>query len=245
MLALRMWPRVFLAVIGAGSLGGGVTAVFISSNGPGTAVLVAFGGALLVFSVLGDRVESMGFGNTTIRMRAAAADKYALAEVSEARGDSESAARLRAQARALMDAAGPIAAQYRAVRGSMSAGAARTREMERVMATARELAGKQAFDPAEVRQWLLEGDGEQRVTALAMMQAAPELRDFDATLETIKFSRSAFEQYAALSLTEIMLGELSAEDRARLRRVIQESQGWRFRLDSDRRRLSDRILARI
>jgi len=62
--------------------------------------------------------------------------------------------------------------------------------MELVVARARKLADEQTFDPAEVRRWLREGNDEQRVAALAMMQAKPELRDFDSMLTAIKRSRT-------------------------------------------------------
>lgn len=138
----------------------GVAAVFLSANGTGTGVLVAFGGIVLVLALLGDRIESLEFGGTKLKLRAAAAEKFALAEDSENRGDSATAARLRAEAQALLDAAGPIAAEYRTVRGSMPSGPARTMAMERVVADARKLADEQAFDPAVVLRWLREGNDE-------------------------------------------------------------------------------------
>jgi hypothetical protein len=75
-----------------------LSAVFLSTNGTGTGVLVAFGGIVLVLALLGDRIESLEFGGTKLKMRAAAAEKFALAEDSENRGDRVTAARLRAEA---------------------------------------------------------------------------------------------------------------------------------------------------
>jgi hypothetical protein len=115
-----------------------------------------------------------------------------------------------------LDAAGPIAADYRSVRGSMRAGPERTRALEKVVARARRLAAEQPFEPAEVLRWLREGSEEERITALAMMQAKPELRNFDAALSAIKHPRSPFEQYHAMLLTAKMIDNLDSGQRRRL-----------------------------
>ena len=239
------WFRLLLGVLGAASFGAGVSAVFLTLNGTGTGVLLAFGGSVLVLALFGDRIETLEFGGTKLKMRAAAAEKFALAEESEHQGDSITAARLRAEARALLEAAGPIAYEYRTVRGSMPAGRARTMAMERIVAQARQLAAEQPFDPAEVIRWLQDGSDEERITALGMMQANPELRDFDSVLAAITDSRSAFEQYHALLLADKMLPALGAGDKQRLAGAIKGVRGLRFRRDTDRWRLSERILDSI
>lgn len=237
-----LWLRLLLGLLGAASFGAGVAAVFLSTNGTGTGVLIAFGGVVLVLALLGDRIESLEFGGAKLKMRAAAAEKFALAEDSESRGDSVTAARLRAEAQALLEAAGPIAVEYRTVRGSMPASPARTMAMERIVARARKLADEQSFDRAEVLRWLREGTDEQRVTALAMMQAKPELREFDSVLTAIKRARTPFEQYHALRLADIMLDDLDAADKQRLVEAVKGVRGRRFRRDTDRWLLSERIL---
>lgn len=239
------WLRLLLGVIGAGSLGAGIAAVFITSNGTGTGVLIAFGGTVLVLALLGDRIESLEFGGSKVQMRAAAAERFALAEESESRGDSVTAARLRAEAQVLLDAAGPIASEYRAVRGSMPPGRARTMAMRRVVAQARQLADEHAFEPAEVVRWLREGSNEERVTALAMMQARPELRDFGSVLTGIKRARTPFEQYQALVLADMMADGLDAGDKRRLAEAVRSVRDRRFRRDTDRWLLSERILSKV
>jgi hypothetical protein len=235
---------VLLAIFGAGSFGAGVTAVFLTSNGAGSAVLVGLGGTVVVLALLGDRIESLEFGGSKLRLRAAAAEKFALAEDSEQRGDSAAAAELRAQAQALMDLAGPVAADYRIVRTSMHPGRERTVAMQRVVARARQLATEQQFEQAEVARWLREGTDEERVTALAMMLSNPELRDFDSVLAAIRDSRSAFEQYQALLVAEQLLPGLDHHERGRLAGTIRTVRD-RFRRDSSRWDISERILAVI
>jgi hypothetical protein len=150
-------------------------------------------------------------------------------------------ARARREAQALLEGAGPIAAEYRMVRGSMPPGTARTMAMELIVARARKLADERPFERAEVLRWLRKGTDEQRVTALAMMQATPELRDFASVLTAIA---DPFEQYHALLLADIMLDDLDAGDRQRLAEVVNGVRGRSFRHDTDRWLLSERILHR-
>ncbi|MGQ4389896.1 hypothetical protein [Streptomyces sp. SAS_270] len=236
--------RGLTGLLGAAAFGTGVFAVFVTPNG-GAGVLLAFGGVLLVLALLGSRIESLEFGGATLRLRAAAAEKFALAEESERRGDIAAASQLREEAHALLDAAGPIAADYRSVRSSMRAGPDRTRAMEEAVSRARRLAKEQPFEPAEVLRWLREGSDEERVTALAMMQASRELRNFDAALEAIEHSRSAFEQYHAMRLAAYMIKDLDPNQLRRLTKVVKSQRGIRFRRDSDRWHISEDILRRI
>ena len=57
--------------------------MFVTANGTGTGVLITFGGILLVLALLGDRIESLEFGGGKVKLRAAAAERFALAEVSD------------------------------------------------------------------------------------------------------------------------------------------------------------------
>ena len=237
--------RLLLGLLGAGSFVTGVLAVFVTENGTGAGVLLAFGGVLLVVALLGNRIESFEFGGATLKLRAAAAEKFAQAEALQSRGDNVEAERLRAQAHALLEAAGPIAADYRSVRGSMRGGRDRTRALERVVAQARTLAAEQPFDPAEVARWLRRGSEEERITALGMMQARPELRDFHGTLSAIEHPRSQFEQYHALLLAATMIDGLDPAQRSQLSDVVRGARGLRFRMDTERWRLSEEILRRI
>jgi hypothetical protein len=236
--------RVVLGVLGAGAFGAGTAAVFLTDNGTGSAVLVALGGILIVLALLGDRIESLGFGGAQVTLRAVAG-RLARAEESELRGDTEGAERLRAEAQMLLEAAGPIASEYNSVRSSMPSGPARTAAMEQVVARARQLALDRDLAPPEVAQWLREGTDEQRITALGLMQADPRLWDFDAVLLAIERSRSAFEQYHALRLAGQMLHGLDEAQRHRLAAAIHGQRGWRFRRDTDRWGLAEDLLRRI
>ncbi|KPI33695.1 hypothetical protein OV450_6403 [Actinobacteria bacterium OV450] len=237
--------RTLTALLGAGSFGLGTLAVFATQNGTGAAALIVFGGVLLLLALLGGHVESLEFGGATLRLRAAAAERFALADESERLGDAATARQLRAEARTLLDAAGPLAADYSSVRGSMRPGAARTRALEEVIARARSLAQGQSFESAEVLRWLREGTDAERITALAMMQAKPELRDFEATLAAITRPRTPFEQYHAMRLAVQMVDELDGAQARRLAEAVERQRGIRFRRDSDRVRLREEILRKV
>ncbi|MEV8434923.1 hypothetical protein [Streptomyces chartreusis] len=245
--AVRFTPilRTLTVLMGAGSFGLGALAVFATQNGTGAAALIVFGGVLLLIALLGSHIESLEFGGATLRLRAAAAERFAQAEESERLGDAAMAHQLRAEAEVLLDAAGPIAAEYGSVRESMSPGTARTQALEGVIAHARLLAQGQSFEPTEVLRWLREGTDEERITALAMMQANPELRNFEAALATITQPRTPFEQYHAMRLAVQMVDGLDDGQARRLAQAVERQRGLRFRRDSDRAMLREEILRKV
>ncbi len=234
--------RTLTALLGAASFGAGALAVFVTQNGTGSAALIVFGGVLVLLALLGSRIESLDFGGATLRMRADAAERFAMAEESERQGDIATANELRAEARTLMDAARPIATDYGSVRRSMRPGASRLRALEEVVARARRLAQEQSFEPAEVSRWLREGTDEERITALAMMQASPELWNFEATLAAITHSHTPFEQYHALRLAAQMVDVLDA---GQARRLAEAVEAQRFGPDADRKLLGEEIVRKV
>ncbi|MFG2991784.1 hypothetical protein ACGFZK_21255 [Streptomyces sp. NPDC048257] len=234
--------QAFAALLGAGSFGVGAFAVFATQNGTGAAALIVFGGVLLLLALLGSRIESLEFGGATLRMRADAAERFALAEESERRGDMATANELRAEARTLLEAARPIAADYGSVRRSVRPSASRIRAMEEVVARARRLAQEESFEPAEVSRWLREGTDEERITALAMMQASPELWDFEAVLAAITHAHTPFEQYHAIRLAAQMAELLDADQAGRLAEGVEAQ---RFGPDADRELLGEEILRKV
>jgi len=239
---LRVWQRVVLWSLGGIAFTAGTTAVFTTDNGSGAVALLVFSGVALALAVLGDRVERFEFGGATLQLRAAAVERYTLAEQAEERGDGADAARLRLEARTLLDVAGPILDDYRSARASMPAGPERVRSLEGVMARARDLASTRSFEPDAVRRWLAEGRDEERVTALGLMQADPGLRDFDAALSAIAEPRSAFEQYHAMRLARQMVGDLLPEQRQRLTATLRTGAVQDLHPESDRRVVATALL---
>ncbi|NYI96489.1 hypothetical protein HNR12_002766 [Streptomonospora nanhaiensis] len=233
-----------VTALGLAAFGLGATAVFATENGTGAAALIVFSGVALVVAVFGDRIDSLELGGANLRLRAAAAQKYALAEQSDERGDTAAGERLRGEARALMELAGAIAADYRSTRGAMPSGPARTAALDRLVERAADLARAGTSDPGRVRDWLRSADEERRVTALGMMQADPRLRDFEALPPLIEKPGSAFEQYHAMVLARLMLGDLDARQRERLLEALTAAEGERP-MGPNRRRVADALFAEL
>lgn len=239
---LQLWQRIVLWSLGGIAFATGTVAVFVTTNGSGATALLVFSGMALALAVLGDRVERFEFGGATLRLRSAAADRYALAEQAEERGDSADAAQLRAEARTLLEAARPILTDYHSARATMDPGSDRVRSLEQIMARARNLATAHSFAPEEVRRWLTNGKDEERITALGLMQADASVRDFDAALSAITEPRSAFEQYHAMRLAKQMIDDLTPEQRERLADTLRAPTIQGLRPGSDREVLSKSML---
>jgi hypothetical protein len=219
-----------------------VAAVFVTDNGTGAAALLAIGAAFMVVAMLGDRVQSVELCGVKLSIRDMARQTFALARQAERRGDEESAGRLRAVA-AELDA---LARGYRRLRRTMRAGDERTRALEHVMTAARGLAKSDELEPTDVVTWFDEGTEEARITALGLMQGNARLRDFEAALDAIDDSRSAFEQYHGLRLAEMMAPELTPTERAQLTVVIERAlRSRRVRRDSDRHEIGEDLLTTL
>jgi hypothetical protein len=234
--------RVAAGVLGVAVFATGVVAVFVTENGPGTATLLAIGAAFIAFATLGDRIQSLELGGVNLTLRDIARQTFALAEEAERRGDDEAAEQLRATGRALQE----LASEYRRIRGSMSSGPQRTVALEDVVRRTRELGKSDALEPADVAAWFDDGSPEARITALALMQGNPRLRDFAAAVDAIADSQSAFEQYHGLRLAEMMVGDVTTGQRAELTAVVERAlRSLRTRRDRDRNELGRRILAAL
>ena len=230
------------AAIGVPIFVAGIAAVFLTSNGPGSAAVVTIGGVFLLLAVLGDRVEALELGGATISLHDVAKSRFALATQKEA-GDPKAAGELRAQGRGLQR----LANEYAQIRRSMRPGDDRTNALEHVVAETEQLARDHPFEPVDVWAWFDEGAPETRITALALMHADAEVRDFFAALDAIEHSRTAFEQYHGLQLADEMLPGLTALERRWLRLAIDRAQHgrrWGRRLfgpGTDRWDLSEQI----
>jgi hypothetical protein len=226
-------------LLGVAIFGAGVAAVFTTVNGTGAAALLAIGAACVGVAALGDRVQSVSLGGATLTIRDIARQTFALAKEAELRGDEEGAERLRAAGKALED----LARGYRRIRGSMRSAGKRTTALEHLMTEARQLSRSGAFEPIDVSTWFGEGTPEARITALGLMQGNPHLRDFEAALDAIEESKSAFEQYHGLLLAEMMIPDLTAGQRAQLAVLVEMVlRSFRVRRDSDRQKCATRTL---
>ncbi|MCU0635090.1 MAG: CHAT domain-containing protein [Gemmatimonadaceae bacterium] len=121
----------------------------------------------------------------------------------------------------------------------------RTAALQKLLSRIRRLAQRGRFEPDEVRSMWASDHPGRRIAALGAMTERPELRDFDIVLNGIASSRSAFEQFEALSLATKMVTALSPEQCTRLRealRVQRSPAGW-IRDEHDRAVVADGLLS--
>ena len=103
-----------------------------------------------------------------------------------------------------------------------------------------------AFESGHVRPLALSASGDR---LFAVNTPDNHLEIFDIILEGIGNSRTASEQYTALSAAERMVTGLEAAERKKLKDVIEDQRsggpGKWITIDSDRWGLSERILSRL
>jgi hypothetical protein len=95
----------------------------------------------------------------------------------------------------------------------------------------------------QVRELFGQGDEGLRIYAFTLMQGNERLADFEAALEAIGNSRSAFEQYQGIELARRMLPALGEPERERPVALLQRQRldGW-VKQGTDRWRLSQQVL---
>lgn len=235
----RAFVDVAVAALSVGLIALGTVGVFETDNGAGVAALLASGTVMLMVVALGERIETLRWGDVELTLRRKA-DEAAAA------GDTQLERELRAAADALEHRAAPVAASYEAVRGAMGSGPERTRAMEAEIARAREDAISEQFDPAELARLFRDGREGERVYVLGVLQARPELATADLVLAAIRGPRSPFEQYHSLVLAERALEHLSEAERAAVTSAVgRAAESWRFKRHSDRAAVAQRILERV
>jgi hypothetical protein len=217
----------------------GTVAVFVVDNGAGVAALLAAGTVLLAIVALGERIESLRWGELELTLRRQA-------DAAAAVGDDELEQQLRTAADSLTQRAAPVAGSYEAVRGSMRSGAERTAAMEAEVARARDEARTGEFKSEDLARLFRGGSEGERVYALGVMQERPQLSTAEIVLEAIRSPRSPFEHYHALVLAERVEPLLTPPEKAALAAAITEQlKSSRLRRDSDRVRTAQRILERL
>lgn len=220
--------------------------MFVTDNGTGSAALVTVGAALLVAAGLWDRLESLEFAGTKMQLRVVERLGQR-AEEAEARGDVAVAAELRAEAQAFLAEARPLAASYERLRDSLAAGPARTARLESVVAEARAAARRGGYDASQVRELFKSGTDGDRICALVVMQEDESTRDFEIVLDAIERSRSAFEQWHALSLAQMMLPSLPSDRRQELEVLLTDRPGNVVYIEpgTDRYQIAQAILSNL
>jgi hypothetical protein len=199
-----------LVVLGLGLAATGVAAVFTTESGTGAAALLTIGTILVLFAALGDRLESLRYGDLELVLRRKA-------DEAAHRGDVEAAKTLERAADTVGQRAARVARSYETVRGSMPAGPERTAVMDRIIAEAKRDAHAADLDQEEVLSLLWTGSEGARVWALGVLQERPELATTRAVLEAIQRPDQMFDQFHALVLAERLVSHPTTRAWARER----------------------------
>jgi hypothetical protein len=101
----------------------------------------------------------------------------------------------------------------------------------------------------KVAQLLNENSESSRIAAIGILQTQPDTKFFHFIIDAISQSRSAFEQFQALSSAQSFLPKLSTKQKSQLKKVITSQLGDQpeqsIEAGSDRRVLSEMILRKI
>ncbi len=224
----------------------GAVAVFKTSNGSGTAALIAAGVVLIVVAVLAERLESIEAAGMKVGMRAQAAAKVKehAAVAADENGDHEEAKRLRRQAAELREIAAATGRSYERIRSQMGSGWHRTERLENLLEDAMRSA-PQVLDAEIVGDLFKEGSEGSRVVALRLMQRDPAMAYVPGICEAINEPRSALEQWHGLSAAERAVAHgIPPAEEEKLRNVLHMAlaEGRIRQEDSDRHSLAERIL---
>ena len=237
------WLRGLILGFAAAAFIVGVIALFVTSNDAGTAALLAISVILFALAIFADRIASIEAGG--MKLVLVAAEQLALADAAAGEGRNAEAARLRESAKTLLAMASPVSSDLERIRRTMAPGWERTNTLETVMGRARALANTYT-SAQDVRHLFFAGTEEDRITAVGIMQARPELADVECLTDAVLHSRSAFEQYQALSavLENVSLPPDGSRRREDLMAMVGEalSGGSISPGESDRRDLAEQIL---
>lgn len=194
------WLRYATLALAALSFAVGAVAVFTTSNELGTAAMVAASAGLILVVVFADRIQVLEAGPIRATLPRQAAKQLVQAGAAEARGNVEDAQRLRASARVLLDGAAPVSAPLDTSVADEPA-PPRSDVQHLLMSHTRALA-RASTSADTVRELFGEGSDGDRLSAIAIMQARPELADSQTLTAAVVNARSAHEQYQALVAIE-------------------------------------------
>ena len=115
------------------------------------------------------------------------------------------------------------ASEYESLRETRPSGRSRTLEMSSLTAEVRAVARAMPPSTTDLRHMLENGSDGERVVALAIAQDRPDRRLLREICESIRESRSAFEQYQALGAAYEAIPLLDPSDRDALEDVLRQA----------------------
>lgn len=244
-LFLPSWLRYATLGLSALSFVVGVVAVFTTTNEIGTAAMVAASAGLILVVVFADRIQILEAGPIKATLPRQAAKQLEQAGVAEARGHVEEAQRLRASARLLLDGTAPVSTRHDTVQaeepGPQGAG------MQHLLMSHTRALARASTSADTVRALFGEGSDGDRLTAIAIMQARPELADPKILKAAVVDARSAHEQYQALVAIEKVIDASTPEvpQRQELVAIVRDALGTSpgVSASTNRRAVAERIIS--
>ena len=138
-----------------------------------------------------------------------------------------------------------LVSSYEQLRATEPPGPRRTTAMENLVRQSRQLARSEQFTSQDLRSMLNGSDG-QRIMALAIMEGDLRVADADAVTRVISTPRSAFEQYHALYVANLLAPSLSPAQRQGLLDALADPAVIQFiGSDGSRSSLQQQILRQL
>jgi hypothetical protein len=229
-----------LTLLGLALAGAGVAAVFTTDSDTGAAALLGVGVLLVLFAAVGDRLESLRYGDLELALRRKA-------DEAAERGDARAARVLRDAADTVGERVARAARSYKAVR-RMKPGRARTEKLDEIVAEGRRAAHEREIDEEEVLSVLWTGSAGARAWALGVLRERPELATTRAILEALQRPEHMHDQYHALALADqfLDLGTTEPWTRNRIGDTVRDlRESGAFGTDEACLRAADGLLDKI
>jgi hypothetical protein len=139
---------------------------------------------------------------------------------------------------------------YESARTQLQPGFQRTRAMNKILSEIRTTAlGNKQEAAKSLAELINENSDGSRIAAIGILQIEPDPQHLPFTLDAINHSRSAFEQYQALSAAKQLVPHLSSEQKSQLKEAIESQRGDRpdqyIKPGTDRYVLSEQILPKL
>lgn len=227
-----------LIVLGLALVAAGIAAVFSTTNDVGSAALLTMGGLLFLLGAIGDRLESLRYGDLEVVLRRKA-------DQARKGGDPETAQALERAADRIGARVKDTQRSYRTVRSGMPAGPERTARMEQIIREARTDAHDPDLDEERVLELLWTGSEGARVWALGVLQERPDIATVRSILEAVLRPDQMFDQYQALLLAEryLQLPDVRTWPRERIHEaVLGQLESGALGEDPDSHAVAQRIL---
>lgn len=236
--------QIVSVALGLSLLALGTVSTFLTSNGAGSAALIAGGTVLLMVTLLDERITWLKVGNLEFQLRETARQLNHQATNLEAQGNYEAAEQLREEAGRLLLQASPAARAYEEIRRTRPPLAQRIAEMSKLVDDAYAYSQEHHPSAEAVHAIFTNGDDGERVYALALMQADPEVADFECVINAISESHSAFEQNHGLRTALAMLRHLNSAEKKQLVPIIRQQlvPDGHIARSTSRRQLAEKLL---